>query len=551
MNVLPISDWAVSMKKSRKIICNISNPFFIFLIIILFSLFVYAGVGDYGYMILDDNRYVYDNSMVMSGFTMEGIYWSLTTFWASNWHPLTWLSHMLDISLFGPNPGPQHWVNVAFHTLNGMLVYVFAMLLLHHRFASLFIALIFVVHPLHVESVVWISERKDVLCGIFFILSVIAYLRYAQSPGMLRFLAVFCMMALALLSKPMAVTLPVIFLLLDWIVLRRIQFKFGRYRENVYVVLEKIPFFALTLGSIVATLMAQTSAMATVENFSISYRVMNAVVAYATYLADMVTPTKLVPFYPLAPIDFWRTFIPSLGALLLITVFVLKLRNRYPYLLFGWLWFGITLLPVIGLVQVGSQSHADRYMYIPSIGLLIAIAEPLVRVSKRRVKFTYALVCPLVIFYAFLGWIQVGYWSSPHKLWTRTLEIAGDSTSAHTGLLRYFIELRRFEEAEVHARALLEMDPDSGRGFYAVGYVYLRQKKFTIAEKVFREGMRRDPDNAMIVNILALSIEQQGRVEEALPLYRLAAEINPIMQTARNNIKRLESADTSNGGESQ
>jgi len=395
----------------------------IFILLVALAV-VYWRVAGFGYSGIDDQGYVIYTEMVRSGLSLEGVRWAFTEFHMSNWHPLTWLSHMLDVTLFGIEPGPQHVVNVAIHGLNSVLAYCLALAMLRNWSAALVVALLFLVHPLHVESVAWIAERKDVLCGFFFLLALLAYLRYANRPGIRAYLWVVTAFILALLSKPMAVTLPIVFLLLDYWPLDRSGIRGGGAFDKTLslwlrLVAEKIPLFLLSLASGLVTLAAQTKAMAPVDDLSIEYRLMNTAVAYAAYLRDTLVPTKLAVLYPLYPIDFFGAFVPSLLALGALSAAAIALRRKYPWLIVGWLWFLVTLLPVIGLIQVGSQARADRYMYLPSLGLFLAFGAVLARLGGAGMRKALFGLAPALCFYTFLAWLQSSV--LPPTFWARDL----------------------------------------------------------------------------------------------------------------------------------
>src|SRR5882724_477097 len=339
---------------------------------------IYAQVIGHRFITFDDPTYIKDNPMVNRGVTLAGLAWAFTTFYAGNWHPLTWIAHMIDGQLFGVIAGGHLLVNALIHAANTLLLFWFLLRTTHARWSSALVAALFALHPLHVESVAWASERKDTLSTFFGLLSLIAYVRYAEAPSIRRYAWVAIMLALGLLAKPMLVTWPFVMLLLDYWPLQRFQKSEVRRQRSVLrgLVVEKIPLFALVAVSAVVTSVAQShlGAMRTFTEFPIAPRLSNALVSYAKYLLLAFWPNDLAVFYPFA-----RTGIPAwqiIGAALLliaITAFCFFQRKIRPYLIVGWLWFLGTLVPVIGLVQVGAQTMADRYFYIPSIGLFILV----------------------------------------------------------------------------------------------------------------------------------------------------------------------------------
>ena len=513
-------------------------------LLLLALVLIYGRSGGFDYVDYDDVDYVVRTEAVRAGLTVDGVRWAFTALHKSNWHPLTWISHMIDVSLFGLEPGPAHLVNVAFHGVNSLLVYLLALALLRNWLASLLVAYLFLAHPLHVESVAWIAERKDLLCGMFFLLSILAYLRYAARPCARRYALVVCAFALALLSKPMAVTLPVVLLLLDFWPLDRLRGEpalvLGR-RFPAYAVLlaEKIPLFALSLASGIVTLAAQKLAIASIDGVTPGYRLMNSVVAYATYLRDTIAPTRLAILYLLGPIDFLASFLPSLLVLGAISVAVAGWRKRYPWLLFGWLWFLLTLLPVIGLIQVGYQSHADRYMYLPSIGLFLALGAAIARLSGAASKKALLALVPALVFYSFIAWVQLGYWSGSYMLFTRVLDVVGESYPANVMLASFHLREGRVQEAEAHALKALSLSSGSVEALSVLGAVLMAKKDYSGAEQLVRVALSKSPGDARLLNNLGAVLEQQGRLEEARQLFAAALKSDPNMYLARENLKRL------------
>lgn len=513
-------------------------------LLLLALLLVYGRVGGFDYVDYDDMDYVVRTESVRAGLSADGVRWAFTAFHMANWHPLTWISHMIDVSLFGLDPGPAHLVNVAFHGVNSLLVYLLALSLLRNWLASLLVAYLFLAHPLHVESVAWIAERKDLLCGMFFLLSILAYLRYAARPSSSCYALVVCAFVLALLSKPMAVTLPVVLLLLDFWPLGRLRgepaLALGK-RFPAYAVLlaEKIPLFALSLASGLVTLAAQHAVIASIDGVSLDYRLMNSVVAYATYLRDTIAPMQLSPLHPLHTIDFLASFLPSLLLLGAISVAAVGWRTSRPWLLFGWLWFVLTLLPVIGLIQVGEQSHADRYMYLPSIGLFLALGAALARLSGGASRKALLTLAPALVFYSFIAWVQLGNWSGSYMLFTRALDVVGESFQAHAMLANFYLREGRLREAEAHALKGLSLKPGSADAYANLGVVLATKKDYPRAEQLFRAALSKSPGNARMLNNLGIVLEEQGSLKEARQLFAAALKADPNLYKVRENLKRV------------
>jgi tetratricopeptide (TPR) repeat protein len=500
---------------------------------------IYGQTAGFGYVDIDDPSYVVNNAPVRAGLTADGVRWAFTTSYAASSFPLTWLSLMLDVSLFGLDPGAQHLVNAALHGANALLVYALALALLGDGLASLLVALLFLIHPLHVESVAWITERKDVLCGFFFLSSLLAYLRYAARPSAPRYALVLGTFALALLAKPMAVTLPIALLLLDYWPLDRWGADRSRWRKEV---LEKAPLFALSLGAGLWTIAAQAGAIAPIDPLPPLFRVANAAVAYATYLLQTIVPIQLAVIYPMRSIDLWSELVPSLLALAAISIAALRWRTRFPWLLFGWLWFLLTLLPVIGLVQISVQARADRFMYLPSLGLFLALGAAVARLGATARVRTLVALAPALAAYAIAAWIQVGIWASNVKLAEHALAVVGSSFPLHTMLVGAYLEEGRLQLAETHAMEAVKLG--SGSALEALAYanlgtVMLRKEEYPDAERMFRMALRRAPHAAHTLNNLGIALERQGRLEEAAKSYAAALAEEPGLLQARDNLDRV------------
>ena len=348
----------------------------VYLGLIILTAVCFWQVRNFDFVNYDDHLYVYANPHVLNGITTDGIIWAFTSGHASNWHPLTWLSLMLDCQLFGPEPGSMHLVNLLLHLANTLLIFTVLRKKSESVWPSAFVAALFAIHPAHVESVAWVAERKDVLSTFFFMLILLAYVAYVRRPGIFRYLIILAVFAMGLLAKPMLVTLPFLLLLLDYWPLKRFQVSpklktFSWQRA----IIEKIPFFVLAIISSAVTFLVQRSGGAVVERIEFDYRAANAIVSYGKYVLEVFWPVNLAVFYPFEEngLPPWQIAVAA-AFLFSITVWVIALARKQKYLFVGWFWFIGTLVPVIGLVQVGSQAMADRYTYIPYIGLFIMIA---------------------------------------------------------------------------------------------------------------------------------------------------------------------------------
>src|SRR5438045_4992522 len=376
---------------------------------------VFAQTGKYQFVNYDDPLYVLDNAHIRAGLTWRGIAWAFTHVHSQNWHPLTSISHMIDCQLFGLNAGQHHLVNVGLHTVMALLLFTFLWHSTNAIWASAIGAAIFSIHPLRVESAAWISERKDVLSGVFFMLTLLAYARYVRGPALKRMAVVAACFAFGLMSKAMLVTTPIVLLLLDYWPFDRFK-KQGLWKLH----LEKVPLVILSVGSCAATLIAQQVAIGSTESLPLASRIDNAFVTYVNYLRQLFWQVDLVPFYthPEWRLGTWEI----IGAIILlagITVAMFLLRRKLPFLLVGWLWYIVMLLPVIGIIQVGLQARADRYTYLPQIGIIIAVVWAILNVSSLWRARTVALVpasLAVVGSLSFLSYRQATPWHDTESL---------------------------------------------------------------------------------------------------------------------------------------
>jgi len=512
-------------------------------LLLVLGVLVYGRVGGFDYSRTDDFGYIILNGHVRSGLSLDGIRWAFTAFDMGNWHPLMWVSLMADTTLFGLAPGPRHVVNVVIHLCNSLLVWRLAIRLLREPGAALLVAALFLVHPLHVESVAWISERKDVLCALFFLLACLAQLDHRETGASAAWWRVQAFGVLALLSKPMAVTLPVVLVLLDlWPALRP---AFGGHRAlQGYgaACKDKLPLFAAAVFVAWLTVLAQGHAIAPLGQVSVLERWSNVPVALTTYLVDLLLPSGLASFYPFRIPDPLREVLPS-AALLAGTSYVCwRTRQRYPELLWGWVWFLVTIAPVSGVVQAGSQSHADRYMYLPSIGLLLCAGLMFRRLRDGRALYAAVLAALLVAFHTGLAWIQVGYWRDPAMIYGRVLDVSGEHYTVSVGLAAYALERGAVDEAYRHALRAVELGAEQAASHATLGYVALQTRNWALAEKGYRAAITLAPDDAAVTNNLGLALEQQGRSSEARAAFRRALELDPAMPGFRKNLDRVEGA---------
>lgn len=499
---------------------------------------VFGQVRSHPFTNFDDPGYVLDNPNVKAGLTKEGLAWAFTTMHMGNWHPLTWISHMVDVEIFGLWPGGPHLVNAFFHGLSSLALFWVLFRMTGNGPRSWVVAALFAVHPLHVESVAWVAERKDVLSTFFWMATMWAYWRYARSPGIGRYLNVAAFFALGLLSKPMLVTLPFVLLVLDYWPLQRFQpgpveASTGGSETWKRLIMEKVPLLGMAAVSSIVTIIAQRKgeAVAVVADLPIAVRVMNAAISYFTYMVKAMWPASLSIYYPYpANIPTWEV---TGSAILLVAVSFLVLRRagKRPYFLTGWLWYLGTLVPVIGIVQVGGQAMADRYTYVPLIGIFImaawGISEMTATWKDRRVGLRVA--CGLMLLSAMtVSWYQVRNWANNVTLFRHALEVASSNWVSQTNLGTALLEEGKQEEAILRFKEVLRTEPrfsPAGKfAHYNLGLAYLRLGNLPRAVDHFQYALWIDPDYLKARYNLAVAFTQQGKIDDAIAQYRFVVQ---------------------------
>lgn len=514
-----------------------------------------------GFLNYDDNLYVYDNPRITSGLSLDGIGWAFTHVHADNWHPLTTISHMLDCQLYGLEPWGHHLTNVLLHSAVAVLLFVALWELTESLWPSAFVTAVFAIHPLRVSSVAWIAERKDVLSGVFFMLTLWAYARYARGNRASSTLAL-VFFALGLMCKPTLVTLPFILLLLDYWPLRRFAVrakdsKSQRSTRNPATirqgdhsprsrhlpirspVIEKIPFFFLSAASCFATLLAQDRSIMTMHQLSFAGRVANAAVAYVIYVGQMAWPVGLAVFYPFpeTTLTIAQAVLSSL-VLLVISVIFFLWRAKYPFLLVGWMWFLGVLIPMIGIVQVGGQGHADRYTYLAQIGLYLLLTWSALELLGRWRGGRVVLVAVAVLLISGLmvnSYSQTTYWRDNETLWRQTLANTDRNYIADNGLADTLMQKGKFDEAIVHFQKSLEIYPDSAEIRNNLGNAFLRKKDWAQAKAAYEMALRFQPNLPSALNNLGISLAEMGKQDEALAQFNEALRVDPgFLDTHRN-----------------
>jgi len=514
------------------------------------TLAAYAKVAGHDFIGLDDPAYVIENDRVNRGITLEGVRWALVATDVGNWHPLTWISHMADVELFGLAPGWHHVSSLVFHVANSLLLLLVLRRMTGLLWPSALVSALFALHPLHVESVAWISERKDVLSAFFWLLSMGLYTRYVEAPGFSRYLAVLLAFAGGLMAKPMLVTLPLALLLLDYWPLERVglqgiegggQARFPAKAGLSRLIAEKVPLFLLSLLSCAVTVFAQHKgrALIPIESISFTLRVKNATVAYATYVAKMFWPHSLSVYYPHPgeiPVASVAKALLLLGALSLLAV---RWRRTRPYFLVGWLWFLGTLVPVIGLVQVGNQAMADRYTYIPLIGLFIALAWGTRELCRRSEAMRLSICALWVLALACLGlrtWVQVGHWRSTDTLFRHALRVTPNNSTAHTVLGNDLLARGNAAEAVIHYQKALAIDPDYARAHNNLAAALVELGRLDEAIEHCRTAIRLEPGHAGWHVGLAVALHRKGLLDQAIPSYLKALELDATDVRALNGL---------------
>lgn len=496
----------------------------------------YAGLRGNGFVYFDDPKYVTENPVVRNGLTLDGIRWAFTTGTDANWFPMTWLSHMLDVQLFGMNAAGHHLTSLATHIASALLLLLALVWMTNAPARSAVVAAFFALHPLHVESVAWVAERKDVLSAFFFMLTMCAYARYARKPSAMRYAAVAIFLAAGLMCKPMLVTLPFVLLLLDWWPLARVG------KESIgRLVKEKLPLFGLVIVSSVITFLVQRSggAVGALDAYPFAARVANAITSYATYIRMMVWPSGLAAFYPYPDLVSQVVIALSLLILATVTYIAAKMFRVRPYIIVGWLWFLGTLVPVIGLVQVGNQAMADRYTYIPLIGLFIIVSWGLAELANKVRLPRPALPIAGGIALAILGVItqrQVAYWKDSTSLWTRALAVTSDNHVAHNNLGRELAESGRIDEAIAEYNAALRIKPAYATARTNLGVALAKRGKSADAVASYNEALRIKPDLPETHSNLGAALAAQGKLAEAIDEYRTAIRLNPNLADAHANL---------------
>lgn len=520
-----------------------ARPITICLGLALLCFVVFGNAVRFGFTNFDDPDYVYENPEITAGVTLHGIAWAFTHVHADNWHPVTTISHMLDCQLFGVNPGSHHLVNLLLHAATAILLFLVFSNATGAIWPSAFLAALFAIHPLRVESVAWIAERKDVLSGFFFVLTLAAYIRYVRRPSLLRYVSMSILYALGLMSKPMLVTVPFVLLLLDYWPLRRVDFRsLGKGNTIWRRLAEKAPLLVLSLLSCWATVLAQRAIISPIDLLPLQSRMGNALLSYLIYLRQMIWPFSLAVFYPY-PGKYLAVSHIFLAALALggITAGLFVLRTRGPYLLTGWLWYLGMLIPVIGIVQVGSQAHADRYTYLPQIGLGFAITWSIVDLTKGwryRPQILGFSAAMLLVALGWRSWDQTWVWRDSESLWRHALAVTSNNEVAHNNLGNFLFQNNRAGDDVAEFRKALALQPNNSLVQSNLGNALLKQGMVDQAIGHFEKALQSPGREGAGQSHYDLgdAYRAKGQLEEAINHYRQAVAARPNYGDAHYNL---------------
>jgi tetratricopeptide (TPR) repeat protein len=523
-------------------------------LLIVVTLIVFWPAQNHGFLTLDDDAYVYDNPHVTTGLTAANISWALAATHAYNWHPVTWVSHMLDVQIYGLDPGGHHRTNLLFHLANVALLFLILKKITGCAWRSGFVSALFAIHPLQVESVAWVAERKELLSAFFMLLTILAYARYARNPAVRRYVPVILFYALGLMSKPMLVSLPLLLFLLDYWPLARLG---SAGISTSRLVAEKAPMFLMAGASSIITFMAQQSggAVTKLSGYPLGLRVENALVSYARYIGKMLWPAGLaLPYpYPDGGIPVWQVA-GALLVLALTTYAAIRAAKKFPYFLVGWFWYLVSLVPVIGLVQVGGQAMADRYTYITLIGLYIITAWGVTDLASwfaARFGREGAMSGPIRSALAPLGLIvivglavcaraQVGYWRDSIALFTHTLAVTGDNYLAHNQLGVACGAAGDPRRAAGEFRKAIELAPDYALAHYNLGGTLVENGKLSEAVAEYQKAIGLAPNFYRTYHNLGYALVKLGKIDQAEDAYRDAIRFEPQSGESHWNLAMLQ-----------
>jgi hypothetical protein len=514
----------------------------IYLILVYATLNAYVGVTSFDFINYDDRQYVTENSHVRNGLTGDNIRWALTATTVSNWHPLTWISHMADVQLYGMNPAGHHFTNVLFHITNAVMLLMLLTKMTGERWKSSFVAFLFALHPLHVESVAWIAERKDVLSTFFFLLTLLTYAGYSQRKSWKQYLLSLFFFVCGLMSKPMLVTLPFVLMLLDyWPLERYVSAHAGEACSSMSTLFyrflfEKIPFFILTGCSCIITYIAQKDG-GSVGIVSPLYRVKNACVSYVTYICKMIYPHRLALLYPLPQtISIWKTA-ASAAFIAVVTAWCICNIRKKPWLAVGWFWYLGMLVPVIGFIQVGVQSMADRYTYIPLTGLFIMVAWEVPELTRNwchRTKWLAISATGIIIALGITTWEQVQYWKNSQTIFEHTLAVTFGNYVAHNNLGVTLLAQGKFDDASTQFSKAIRIRPRYFLPYYNLGMLNYYKGKMAKAIGYYQQSLHLNPKYAMTYYEMGRVFYSKNDIDNAIAYFKTALHLSPNLTDAQS-----------------
>ncbi len=584
----------MQLKNKYILLLNKDPAFLAGILLFILTAAVFLPAIHHDFLNYDDQLYITENTMVLKGITPEGVYWAFTNIDAGSYYPLTWLSHMIDSHLYGLNPGGHHFSSILLHSINTFLLFVLLRKMTGDSMPSFLTAAIFAFHPLHVEPVAWVSSRKDVLSTFFWILTMFSYVRYVKQGGIKKYLLTLLCFLLGLMSKPILIALPLILLITDYWPLYRLEAgksKNKTFQEHPYkptikpadstilkLVYEKIPFCIISFIFFLLTFTAQKryGAVASLGALPISDRISNVLVSYAGYIFNSINPVRLSVFYPLyLPLPYWK-IAASFFLLLIISYGVIKFYRTRPYLMIGWLWFLGTLVPVVGFIQIGSQAMADRYMYIPLVGVSIIFSWSVFDIMKQYkiIRLFPTAICFFMILLIIITSSQLRYWHNRTTLFEHAVKLDDNNLLAHKNLAfalatngreidaiqhyykalglqkskhevhynlgKIFQSLNRNDKAIYHYKEALAIDPDYLNAALNLGTLYFTLKKYDEATHYLLEALRVDERHTGAHNNLGAVMAQQNNIEGALYHLNMALKIDPYNKTAIKNLNKIK-----------
>jgi tetratricopeptide (TPR) repeat protein len=503
-------------------------------------------VLDYDFINYDDDEYITENAYVKKGITGESVVWALTEFHSANWHPLTWMSHIIDCHFFGLNAGRHHLISLIFHVFNSVLLYVVFRKMTGATWQSGFVAALFALHPLHVESVAWISERKDMLSTFCMMLTLVCYISYIQKRKIFYFYFVVLFYLLGLMSKSMLVTLPFVLLLLDFWPLKRFHFQsanvsFGDFLRHKDLLIEKIPLFLLSFFSCLITIFAQGSseAIQSLDHLPLLQRIANALVSYIAYIYKMIYPVNLSILYPYRAMPSLLEIAGSVFLLIFITFISIRTIKSRPYIIIGWLWFLGTLVPVIGFVQVGDQSMADRFTYIPLIGLFLIISWSVPGLFSnwryKKLFFWLSSIIVLIIL-SLMTWRQVTYWENGLTISKRAISATPDNWLMENNLANILVTRGEFKEGISHYIASLLIKPDNDLAYSNLKYVLSKVAGNQSVAETMESAVSRNFEEPVLYFITGKMFRDEDNIEKAIAYFEKTIQLDKQFMAAYNEL---------------